>query len=1018
MEKSAQQDEKNSENETCDGTATPDTILPLTPCDTNSEDGGIKYRKRRRSTDSKYSQTSVTSSKLKNLKLIVDKAVEHHKTFIIFGKFPSVREALKSRGWIQNCDPHRNYLNYAKHKDDDVLTPVPPNSPRVSITSQSNDSDQSSNDRDAHLISRLLRDAPVNFIWAMGDMIDWKSLSKQTIVSRFPRVYFTTKVGLCNYLQQTHWFSEAGISNTLFPRCYNISTQDDLNAFINDFRLTACLSLINILINAADSNRKEFYSEEGKVPLTAVEFAARRCSEFVSIQEHEDIDQRETEKIWDHQWDQFLTWYYQLAHENSSFVPATDAQKKTLYSCCKCTIEAMSPHWPQIHLDGVTNLWIVKPGAKSRGRGIQVMRKLEDIIGRIGNLQSKDPRYVVQKYIERPFLIYNTKFDIRQWFLVTSAYPLTIWMYKESYLRFCSQLFSLSNMHESIHLSNNAVQCKYKNAKRDQALPDENMWDCYTFKTYLRAIGQADMWDKVIYPGMRESITGTLLAAQEHMEQRKNCFELYGADFMLTEDLVPWLIEINSSPCMSPTTSVTARMCSQCLEDVIKVVVDRRHNKQADTGMFELVYKQQVVPSQPYMGMNLTVRGTKIQRSPKSKRKRRPFNEPEVSLNIQLPSGIKGVIEDLSVELTNNKNVIKPIPAPPPTPPTPEPPPNGSRRDSNCSSDGSSSSSSNSSSTSSSSSSSSSSSTEDETDSEDENNRKHFSNSNSTDRNHRKIQKEMLIKNNQLKEFSDKNDKKMTNGLDIDNTNSETSHHRCLNDIEDKDKQKLIENSQFLKPKQFTLKSQEKSTERLVRGIPPKIIKSEPNKLKKIYETDQKDEMLYDWKQRVDKTRETCEKMLLKLKEFRENDITCKVHRGVIWKADGEMMEEIMKKLQKQPKRKTFMDRLPIVCSRRSSMKTTNISTAFCPSPIPTRYTINNNNIMYNKVKNSLPQIRQKKKLSLMNENLYAVGLQLTCQKISPSPSPREHLLLPMGNEQCHGINLTSISNALAANCM
>lgn len=88
-----------------------------------------------------------------------------------------------------------------------------------------------------------------------------------------------------------------------------------------------------------------------------------------------------------------------------------------------------------------------------------------------------------------------------------------------------------------------------------------------------RAIGQADLWETVIYPGMKESITGTLLAAQEHMEHRKNCFELYGADFMLTDDMVPWLIEINSSPCMSPTTSVTARMCSQCLEDVIKGTV-------------------------------------------------------------------------------------------------------------------------------------------------------------------------------------------------------------------------------------------------------------------------------------------------------------------------------------------------------------------------------------------------------------------------------------------------------------
>lgn len=88
--------------------------------------------------------------------------------------------------------------------------------------------------------------------------------------------------------------------------------------------------------------------------------------------------------------------------------------------------------------------------------------------------------------------------------------------------------------------------------------------------TLHRAKGQPEIWQTTIYPGMRQSIICTLLASQDTMDTRKNCFELFGADFMLSESFEPWLIEINSGPSMSSSTSVTARMCAQVLEDVIK----------------------------------------------------------------------------------------------------------------------------------------------------------------------------------------------------------------------------------------------------------------------------------------------------------------------------------------------------------------------------------------------------------------------------------------------------------------
>jgi len=78
------------------------------------------------------------------------------------------------------------------------------------------------------------------------------------------------------------------------------------------------------------------------------------------------------------------------------------------------------------------------------------------------------------------------------------------------------------------------------------------------------------MWLERIFPGMRKAIVGCMLASQENMDRRPNTFELFGADFMICENFYPWLIEINSSPDLGATTSVTARMCPQCLEDVVK----------------------------------------------------------------------------------------------------------------------------------------------------------------------------------------------------------------------------------------------------------------------------------------------------------------------------------------------------------------------------------------------------------------------------------------------------------------
>ena len=57
-------------------------------------------------------------------------------------------------------------------------------------------------------------------------------------------------------------------------------------------------------------------SFEAKARRSVVEFSLLRCREFVSSYHHVDVDV-DTDHVWEHQWDQFLTDFYLICHENS-----------------------------------------------------------------------------------------------------------------------------------------------------------------------------------------------------------------------------------------------------------------------------------------------------------------------------------------------------------------------------------------------------------------------------------------------------------------------------------------------------------------------------------------------------------------------------------------------------------------------------------------------------------------------------------------------------------------------------
>lgn len=65
----------------------------------------------------------------------------------------------------------------------------------------------------------------------------------------------------------------------------------------------------------------------------------------------------------------------------------------------------------------------------------------------------------------------------------------------------------------------------------------------------------------------------SLRAIQPLMPNDKHCFEVYGYDIIIDAELRPWLIEVNSSPSMSATTTADRIMKHELIDSVLGIVM-------------------------------------------------------------------------------------------------------------------------------------------------------------------------------------------------------------------------------------------------------------------------------------------------------------------------------------------------------------------------------------------------------------------------------------------------------------
>ena len=486
-----------------------------------------------------------------------------------------------------------------------------------------------------------------DFIWTLKTIdINYSLLRKEQIAGHFSRNgAITRKSGLCKNIKNLYY---KGIDpNNFFPRCYDLSDKNDMGDFIEDFKINKAISILKKISKQLNegSDSLALYSEN--VIKTAIDIVQRNSN--IIIGEYSDINMNNaktfvkfvTEKEWSLIGEEepntkvdinsYISSITQAAriglHSNEIKFPrlnlrAQSELPKKLNSLnitvkkkssnkvtninkistklsdiqkYKAPIDSLlsrlRSHQSQYIMNGVHNIWIIKPSNLSRGRGISVSNKLSTIL----DSHDDSNQIIVQKYIENPLIILGRKFDIRQWVLVSNLNPLTIWIWEEPYLRFGAEDYNITDMSNLFsHVTNNSIAKHSEHFKETKI--EGNMWEVHQFSDFLVKQYGSDRWPE-IHQKIKNVIICSFEAARHEMKQRPNSFELFGYDVMIDENLNVYLIEVNLSPALDYSTKITEKLVKLMLEDLIQVVIDNKdvNDKMNSIGKFTKIYQGQEV---------------------------------------------------------------------------------------------------------------------------------------------------------------------------------------------------------------------------------------------------------------------------------------------------------------------------------------------------------------------------------------------------------------------------------------
>ena len=272
-------------------------------------------------------------------------------------------------------------------------------------------------------------------------------------------------------------------------------------------------------------------------------------------------------------------------------------------------------------------LWIVKPVNLSRGRGVHILKdeaEFKYLLKKSKNLNIS--QYLISRYIDKPHLINNKKYDLRIYVLVVSFAPLRIYLYNNGLVRFATEDYKRGDFNNVfIHLTNYSINknnLKYKPnqnnidfSKSDNAEEGENIedneenevdddsskWSLIEYKYFFQKMGKEEIMQK-IWKQIEEIVIKTILTVSEDyykeisINKINSLFELYGFDIMIDENFKAWLIEVNVNPSLHCTSPLDLNIKTDLITDIFNIVgiIPYNHNNNGETVYNYLMKKTKI----------------------------------------------------------------------------------------------------------------------------------------------------------------------------------------------------------------------------------------------------------------------------------------------------------------------------------------------------------------------------------------------------------------------------------------